>query len=35
MIDKLRGCDDEDLKSMGMDAESVKQLEASMDAMGC
>ena len=35
MIDQLQGCDDEDLKPMGMDAETVKQLEDSMDAMGC
>ena len=35
MINKLRGCDDEDLEPMGIDADSIKQMEDSMDIMGC
>ena len=35
MINKLRGCGDEDLEPMGIDADSIKQMEDSMDIMGC
>ena len=35
MINKLKGCDDEDLKPMGMDADSIKQMEDSVDILGC
>ena len=35
MINKLKGCDDKDLEPMGISADEIKNMEDSLDIMGC